>query len=44
VTYVTAAGVTKAIWSIADLEALLLPPVAAKRGPYKKGGEGEFKL
>jgi IS1 family transposase len=36
VTPAMAAGVTKTVWSIADLVALLPAPVAAKRGPYKK--------
>ncbi|HZY88409.1 MAG TPA: hypothetical protein VFE78_26460, partial [Gemmataceae bacterium] len=41
VTPCMAAGVTKTVWSIADLVGLLPAPVAAKRGPYKKRAAGE---
>ncbi len=37
VTPAMAAGVTTRVWEIADLVALLPAPVAAKRGPYRKG-------
>jgi len=37
VTPAMAAGVTARVWSIEDLVALLPAPVAAKRGPYRKG-------
>jgi len=40
VTPCMAAGVTKTVWSIADLVGLLPAPVAAKRGPYKKRAAG----
>ncbi|HXO26166.1 MAG TPA: IS1 family transposase [Thermoanaerobaculia bacterium] len=40
VTPCMAAGVTKTVWSIADLVSLLPAPVAAKRGPYKKRAAG----
>ncbi|HEY6323251.1 MAG TPA: IS1 family transposase [Thermoanaerobaculia bacterium] len=35
-----AAGVSKRVWSIGDLVALLPAPIAAKRGPYKKQAAG----
>jgi IS1 family transposase len=40
VTPAMAAGVSKTVWSIADLVNLLPAPVAAKRGPYKKRAAG----
>jgi IS1 family transposase len=40
VTPCMAAGVTKTVWSIGDLVALLPAPVAATRGPYKKQPAG----
>lgn len=41
VTPCMAAGVTKTVWEIEDLIALLPNPRRQKRGPYKKRGEGE---
>ncbi|MFY9825604.1 MAG: IS1 family transposase [Thermoanaerobaculia bacterium] len=37
ITPAMAAGVESRVWEIADLVALLPAPVAAKRGPYRKG-------